>query len=49
MPRMDGSGPEGKGPKTGRGLGNCNTEKNEDQFLGLRLGRRRRRRLGRNK
>jgi hypothetical protein len=24
MPRGDGTGPEGKGPKTGRGLGKCN-------------------------
>jgi len=24
MPRFDGTGPNGKGPKTGRGLGNCN-------------------------
>lgn len=23
MPRRDGTGPEGKGAKTGRGLGNC--------------------------
>jgi len=23
MPRFDGTGPEGKGSKTGRGLGNC--------------------------
>jgi hypothetical protein len=23
MPRRDGTGPEGKGPKTGRGLGPC--------------------------
>jgi len=23
MPRKDGTGPVGKGPKTGRGLGNC--------------------------
>lgn len=23
MPRLDGTGPEGKGPKTGRGLGDC--------------------------
>ncbi len=23
MPRRDGTGPSGKGPKTGRGLGNC--------------------------
>lgn len=24
MPRRDGTGPNGRGPKTGRGLGNCN-------------------------
>lgn len=24
MPRRDGTGPDGKGPKTGRGLGPCN-------------------------
>lgn len=23
MPRFDGTGPRGDGPKTGRGLGNC--------------------------
>lgn len=23
MPKLDGTGPSGKGPKTGRGLGNC--------------------------
>jgi len=28
MPRQDGTGPAGKGPKTGRGLGPCNTSKN---------------------
>lgn len=26
MPRRDGTGPQGKGPKTGRGLGNCGTK-----------------------
>lgn len=25
MPRLDGTGPQGEGPKTGRGLGNCRT------------------------
>ena len=24
MPRLDGTGPNGEGSKTGRGLGNCN-------------------------
>lgn len=23
MPRLDGTGPRGQGPRTGRGLGNC--------------------------
>ncbi|HPF83008.1 MAG TPA: DUF5320 domain-containing protein [Bacilli bacterium] len=27
MPRRDGTGPQGMGPKTGRGLGNCGTNK----------------------
>lgn len=26
MPRFDGTGPEGKGPKTGRGMGKCPQE-----------------------
>lgn len=26
MPRRDGTGPEGEGPQTGRGLGPCNPE-----------------------
>jgi len=26
MPNRDGTGPEGKGPKTGRGMGNCGAE-----------------------
>ena len=26
MPRGDGTGPEGKGPMTGRGLGNCSND-----------------------
>ena len=27
MPRRDGTGPEGKGSLTGRGLGDCNSER----------------------
>ena len=27
MPNKDGTGPEGKGPKTGRQLGNCDGSK----------------------
>ncbi|HRZ30335.1 MAG TPA: DUF5320 domain-containing protein [Candidatus Paceibacterota bacterium] len=25
MPRSDGTGPQGQGPRTGRGMGNCQT------------------------
>ena len=28
MPKFDGTGPEGKGPQTGRGFGNCADENN---------------------
>ena len=31
MPRMDKTGPEGKGSMTGRGLGKCNDIENEDR------------------
>lgn len=56
MPRFDRTGPEGKGPKTGRGLGDCSEETNsadlQRQFFGRRLGlgrrRRNRRRIIRN-
>ena len=30
MPRKDKTGPEGKGPKTGRGLGDCSPEDVKD-------------------
>lgn len=46
MPRKDKTGPEGKGPKTGRGLGDCTKEKKSDStrpFL-RRLGQGRRQR-----
>jgi len=36
MPRKDGTGPAGKGPKTGRGLGNCN---NDNTFHGFGAGK----------
>ena len=36
MPNKDGTGPEGKGPRTGRQLGNCeNTEPIVRNGLGL--------------
>lgn len=28
MPNRNGTGPEGKGPRTGRGVGPCNDERN---------------------
>jgi hypothetical protein len=37
MPAKDGTGPEGKGPRTGRGLGNCNT--NNTQTKDSKFGR----------
>jgi len=50
MPNRDGTGPEGKGPRTGRGLGNCgnNTARNNlsGQGLGRGLGRGQGRGLG---
>ena len=33
MPRLDGTGPRGQGPQTGRGCGNCNKE-SEQRPLG---------------
>ena len=48
MPARNGTGPEGKGPMTGRGMGNCNTNKDisetNNNFVGL--GRRRQGGLG---
>ena len=43
MAKMNGTGPEGKGPKTGRGLGKCNEESvgDEKNKLGKGLGKRR--------
>jgi hypothetical protein len=50
VPRFDKTGPEGKGPLTGRGLGNCSGDTNDTSirsFFGLRLGLGRQRRNGR--
>jgi hypothetical protein len=53
MPGLDKTGPEGKGSKTGRGLGNCNNKlfnpENENEQNPQRLGRNFRRRLGKGK
>ncbi len=42
MPRNDKTGPEGKGPMTGRGLGKCNPNKTENTDRGKGMGLRRR-------
>ncbi|MBN2610152.1 MAG: DUF5320 domain-containing protein [Bacteroidales bacterium] len=43
MPRMNGTGPEGKGPRTGRGLGKCKgvSKENSKWQLGKGMGKRR--------
>jgi hypothetical protein len=44
MPNKDGTGPEGKGSRSGRALGNCLTENSHDETVkygkGRGLGRR---------
>ena len=53
MPRRDGTGPDGRGPKTGRGLGYCNGQDSPGHFRGeraycgrgMRNGRRNRNRI----
>ncbi|MCF7872035.1 DUF5320 domain-containing protein [Candidatus Woesearchaeota archaeon] len=45
MPGFDGTGPEGKGPKTGRKLGRCTDKEDQNEIQkgqGLRRGLRRR-------
>ena len=34
MPNKDGTGPEGKGPKTGRQMGNCEKARSAGKGLG---------------
>lgn len=43
MPKLDGSGPEGKGPGTGRKLGKCSklSEGEKLQKLGKGMGKKR--------
>jgi hypothetical protein len=43
MPRKNGTGPEGQGPGTGRGLGKCKKAPQEEllQKLGKGMGKRR--------
>ena len=42
MPRFNKKGPDGEGPRTGRGAGDCKPSSNKDQrnSLPARLGRR---------
>ncbi|MCY6485343.1 DUF5320 domain-containing protein [Clostridium aestuarii] len=35
MPRFDGTGPNGYGSKTGRGLGQCNTNEDKKTYFGV--------------
>ncbi len=46
MPHLNGTGPEGKGPKTGRGLGNCKGEPNATNKSELGKGQGKRRKSG---
>jgi hypothetical protein len=39
MPKRDGTGPLGKGPMTGRGLGSCNNGDAQKSGAGLGMGR----------
>jgi hypothetical protein len=51
MPNKDGTGPEGKGPRTGREMGNCKGAEPQESRrprLGLRGLGRNQRNLGRN-
>ena len=43
MPKMDGTGPEGKGKGTGRKLGQCGTASDEEKLakLGKGMGKKR--------
>ena len=48
MPRRDGTGPDGEGARTGRGLGPCNNNDQSEVDRGQGLGRGRGLRHGRN-
>ena len=39
MPGFDRTGPEGKGPRTGRGMGQCNPKTPKGQNTGRGFGR----------
>lgn len=38
MPQQDGTGPNGQGARTGRGMGNCNRQSGRGQGRGLGRG-----------
>mgnify|MGYP005621218669 CR=1 FL=1 len=46
MPKLNGTGPEGKGPKTGRGLGKCEEKSFEERLQKLGKGQGKRRKSG---
>jgi hypothetical protein len=47
MPNKNGTGPEGKGPKTGRQMGNCEGKEPQENQKGFRRRCNRPRRCGR--
>lgn len=52
MPNLNGTGPKGNGPMTGRGLGNCNSDNNDSEKnleFGKRNGNGRKNGRGRNR
>lgn len=49
MPNKDGTGPEKKGPRTGRGLGKCAPEKSSEEDKSRGEGRGGRKGQGRNR
>ena len=46
MPKLDKTGPEGKGPETGRGLGKCKKTPLKELIRGLGRGMGKRRKSG---
>ncbi|MBN1108149.1 MAG: DUF5320 domain-containing protein [Bacteroidales bacterium] len=46
MPKMNGTGPDGKGPATGRGLGRCKKGQKKDEQTQLGRGQGKRRKAG---
>ena len=46
MPKMNGTGPEGQGPKTGRGLGKCNKASKQELNKEIGKGMAKRRKAG---